>query len=366
MTRKAWGTIALGTAACAAADAVDRALFLPSLLYALILWLSVSLGALAFLMMHHLSGGRWGFVIRRVLEAALEPLPLLAVVFFAFFLLSPALRQGEGYFAPGWIAFRAALCFAVWIGIARALRRRSLGQDASADPRFTRGLRRISGPGLVVYFLTISFAMTDWLMELEPGWRSTMFPGIVMSTQALLALSGAVAAFFWLPKRGAEAGVLQEVATEKAWHDLGKLLFAFVIFWAYVAFSQLLVIWSGNLPHELVWYSHRSAGGWDVLAKVIGAACFFAPAAVLLFQRPKRRPRVLARVAVAIWISQAVYLYWVVLPAFHPALGWRWTDLLAPVAVGVIWSALFWSAWRAAPPLPRHDPRLAQLDLITA
>ncbi len=359
MTRPAWGLIAVGAAACVAADAVNRALFFPSLFYAFILWLSMSLGALAFLMTHHLTGGRWGFMVRRILEAAVVPLPLLAVLFFIFFLGSPALRQGHGYFEPGWIAFRSALNFGIWIGLAWALRRRSLLQDRSEDPRPTRKMRMISGPGLVLYFLSVSFAMTDWLMELVPGWRSTMFPGIMMSTQALMALSGAVAVFLLLPKTGeAEA-----MATSQAWHDLGKLLFAFVIFWAYVAFSQLLVIWSGNLPQETLWYRQRSVGGWQGLAMAVGAFCFFAPAAVLLFQGPKHAPRVLAMVAAGIWVSQAVFLFWVVTPSFYPAFHWSWTDVLVPAAVGVIWAAFFWHGWRSALPVPRNDPRLEQPEV---
>ncbi len=358
------GLAVAGGVVCVVAAWLDRAAFPASYFYGFILWFCVSLGALALLMTHHLSGGRWGFVVRRVLEAALAPLPALAVLFFAFFFLDPALRRGEGYFAPGWVALRSAFNFALWIALAWLLRSRSLRQDGSTEPRWTRELRTISGPGLVLYFLTMSFAGVDWLMALEPGWRSTMFPGILMATQALLGLSGAVAVFFWLPRARTEP--LQAVATTQAWHDLGKLLFAFVIFWAYVAFSQLLVIWSGNLPHELVWYRDRSTAGWGALAKAIGAVCFFAPAAVLLFQGPKRAPRVLAGVAAGIWVSQAIYLYWVTLPAFRPALAWSGMDVIAPLAVGAIWAAFFGQAWCAAPPLPQNDPRLAQLDIVTA
>ena len=147
--------------------------------------------------------------------------------------------------------------------------------------------------------------------------------------------------------------------TPKDWLDLGTLLFAFVIFWAYVAFSQFLIIWSGNLPGETVWYRHRGAGGWEWLGWIIGAICFFAPAAVLLFQSVKKNRRLLSWVSIGIFVSQAIYLFWVVAPAFLPSLRVSVMDFLMPIGVGLIWGGFFWKAWQAASPWPRNDPRLA-------
>ncbi len=342
---------------------MDREQFFYSWFYGFILWYCVSLGALGALMTHHLSGGRWGFVIRRILEAALVPLPLLAGVFFIFFFGTSLLREGSGYFHPAWVGIRALVCFGVWIALARALRRRSLLQDRAADDLSTVEMRTISGPGLVLYFITVSFAMTDWLMELEPGWRSTMFPGIIIATQVLMGLSAATVGAVYLLSGTA---VVTALRTPQTWMDLGKLLFAFVIFWAYVAFAQLLIVWSGNLPHESVWYLDRSRGGWEWLARAVGAVAFFAPAGVLLFQAPKRNRYTLAKVAIGIWISQAIYLFWVVMPAFFPKFHLSWMDLVIPAAIGIVWSLFFWIGWTGAPQIARNDPRIKRLGVLTS
>lgn len=341
----------------------DREEFFRSWFYGFLLWYSVSLGALAALMTHHLSGGRWGFVIRRILEAALTPLPVLAVVFLVFFLGTTSLREGTGYFHPVAVTIRAVICFTAWIGLAVMLRRRSLLQDEVADLTPTREMRAISGPGLVVYFLTVSFAMTDWVMALEPGWRSTIFPGIMIATQVLMALSAATAGAVWLLDD--KSGTYRST-NDQTWLDLGKLLFAFVIFWAYVAFAQFLVIWSGNLPEESVWYLARSRGGWEWLARGMAVVAFLAPAAVLLFQAPKRNRTLLAWVAVGIWVAQAIYLFWVAMPAFHPRFHLSWMNLVIPAAIGFFWSLFFWIGWSRARRIARNDPRIQRLEVLTS
>ena len=351
-------------AVCVLAAWLDREQFLHSAFFAFVVWLSVTLGALAQLMVHHLTGGRWGFMVQRIFEAALAPLPALSLLFALVFAGTPTLWHGTGYFRPAWVIARAALCFAAWFWLAWVLRSRSLEQDRRTDVGPTRTLRALSGPGLVVYFLTVSFALLDWLMELEPGWRSTMFPVIMIATQTLLALSGAtVAAVFLLPFQ--EQSV-EQLATTQGWHDLGKLLFAFVIFWTYVAFAQFLIIWCGNLPMETVWYLHRNANGWQWLARGIAVVCFIGPVAVLLFQAPKKNRHALALVAGVIWISQLVYLFWVVTPAFFAAFHVSWMDFLIPLAFGAVWASYFWQAWSMAAAIPLRDPRLLELGVSAA
>lgn len=349
--------------ACILAAITDRAQFFHSALFAFTLWLSISLGALAQLMLHHLTAGRWGFIVQRILEAALVPLPMLALLFALILWGLPELRQGSGYFAPGWVIARAALCFAVWIGLSWRLRSLSIQQDAEESPAPILRIRALCGPGLVLYFLTLGLAMFDWIMQLQPEWRSTMFPVIMAATQTLLALSLATAAAAFLLPRGEQA---DELAVPSGWQDLGKLLFAFVIFWAYVAFSQFLIIWSGNLPHEAVWYLVRNRGGWEWFARILGAICFAAPAAVLLFQPPKKNKRVLAVISLWIAAAQTAYLFWVIAPAFYPAFHLSWMDLLIPAGVGGIWGILFLWGWRSASPIPKNDPRLGQLEVKTS
>ena len=349
---------------CLAGALLDRDQFFHSALFAFIIWLSVTLGALAQLMVHHLTGGRWGFMVQRILEASLYPFAFLAVLFIVAFGGTPMLWHGTGYFHPAWVIGRAAICFAIWFWLAWRLRSGSLEQDRQTDSAPTRKLRATSGPGLVLYFLTVSFAMFDWLMQLEPGWRSTMFPVIMIATQTLLGLSFAIIAAVVLLPFGEER--VQNLAITSGWHDLGKLLFAFVIFWTYVAFAQFLIIWCGNLPLESAWYLRRNHGGWEWLARVIAAICFIGPEAVLLFQPPKKNRVSLAKISAAIWIAQVVYLFWVITPAFFPALHVSWMDILIPLAVGAIWCACFWHGWSAADPIPRRDPRLEELGVTAA
>lgn len=346
---------------CALAAWLDREQFFRSALFAFVIWLSVTLGALAQIMVHHLAGGRWGFMIQRILEAALFPFPFLTVLFVVVLAGVPILRNGTGYFHPAWVIGRAVLCFAVWFWLAWRLRSGSMEQDRRADFEPTRRLRALSGPGLVLYFLTVSFAMFDWVMQLEPEWRSTMFPVIMMATQTLLALTtGTLLASLLLPFQEKR---VEELAMTSGWHDLGKLIFAFVIFWAYVSFAQFLIIWCGNMPWESVWYLRRNQDGWEWFARVIALICFVGPSAVLLFQPPKKNPRTLASVAGWIWISQVVYLFWVITPAFFARFHVSWMDIVIPLAVGAIWAACFWEGWSAAAPIPRRDPRLEELGV---
>ena len=349
--------MAVGAVTLLVAAWINPRQFARSGLFAFMIWSGITLGALAQLMLHHLTGGRWGFTIRRILEAALVPFPMLALLFVAVALLLPEFRNGTGYFHPAWFALRAVIIFAVWFWLAWILRTRSIQQDRSRDYDAARALRTISGPGLVLYFLTVSFAMTDWIMILEPGWRSTIFPTIAMATQTLLALCfGTVAAVRLLPD-----DIRKTVANTAAWHDLGKLLFTFTIFWTYVSFAQLLIIWSGNLPSESVFYIHRSHDGWQWIARTMAVVCFFGPAAVLLFQAPKKNPCVLARIAIFIGLAQTVYLFWVVAPAFSTAFRVHAMDVILPAAVGCLWVPIFHLAWHGAAPVPGNDPRLEEL-----
>jgi len=200
----------------------------------------------------------------------------------------------------------------------------------------------------------------DWIMVLEPNWTSTMFPGIFLASIALMALAGGTAAAAYFLPRDRR---YEQLATTSAWHDLGKLLFAFVLFWAYVSFSQLIVIWSGNLPQESTWYLHRTQNGWKWIAQLVTIVCFAAPEAVLLFQAPKKNPLSLGVVAAGVWFSQLVYLFWAIMPSFYVSLGMHWMDAVEPVAIGLIWFGIFWRGFLVASPIPRYDPRLRELKV---
>ena len=367
--RALWtGMAALGL--CLAGAFVGREQFFRSYLVGYLLWLGVALGAMAFLMLHHLAGGRWGFAIRRLLEAAAGTLPLLAILFVPLLFgikdlyswARPEVVAGDPYLehkaaylnVPFFVA-RAAIYFGIWILLGTLLNRWSEEQDRTADPGVLRRLQILGAPGLGLYALTVSLAAVDWAMSLEPHWFSTIYGMLFMVGQVLAALAFVTLVAARLVKHGA----LADVAGAQPFHDLGTLLFAFVMIWAYISFSQFLIIWSGNIPEEIPWYISRMGGGWQAIAVALVVFHFALPFLLLLSRDIKRNPGRLAAVAAVIFALRLLDLFWVIAPAFHgTVLRVHWLDLVAPVGIGGVWLAAFVSILKSRPLVPLHDPRL--------
>ena len=346
--------------------------FFRSYLLGYLFWIGIALGSFAILMLHHLVGGAWGFVICRTLESATRTLPLMGLLFVPLLLgmhhvyvwarpeevAADELLQHKSYYLnlPFFIA-RAAVYFAIWIGIAYFLNKWSAEHDRTTDPSLARRFQLLSGPGLLLYGLTVTFAFVDWVMSLEPHWFSTVYGVMFMIGQVLGALAFAIVVTALLVKRKP----LSDVVVPGHFHDLGNLLLAFVMLWAYIAFSQYLIIWSGNLPEEIPWYLQRSSGGWQWVALLLFLFHFCLPFLVLLSRGAKRRVQILATVAATLAVMRLVDLFWLVAPAFHSA-GFRlhWMDLGIPVGIGGIWIAVFvWQLGKRAL-LPAYDPRLKE------
>jgi hypothetical protein len=340
----------------------NHAQFFESYLVAWLFWCGLSLGSLVIVMMQILTGGLWGLAIRRLSEAAFMALPVVAVLFAPILVgmhdLFPWSRP-DSIQTPGWVhkhaylntpffTVRTMFYFAVVITIGLLLRRWSTQQE-EGDLMAARRLRALSGGGLVLYVLCMNFASTDWVMSLEPEWYSTIFVIIFIAGQFLsaLALMTALLAIF------SGSGPLAQRLPTKVFHDLGKMLLAFVIFWVYVSFSQLLVIWSGNLPKEISWYLHRSGGGWQWVALVLVLSQFFIPFALLLSRAAKRQKYRLAMIAGLIVVASVVSNFWLVAPSFHPArFSVHWMDLAELLALGGIWSFTFIFFLKRRPLLP--------------
>ncbi|HEY6363696.1 MAG TPA: hypothetical protein VI585_02775 [Candidatus Binatia bacterium] len=358
---------------CAGSVLIFPPSFFRAYLSAYLFWIGISLGCLALLMLHHLVGGRWGFMIQRVLEAAIQTLPLMALLFIPlFFGLSdlypwartevvaadPLLQQKAAYLNIPFFVARAVVYFAVWIVLGRLLVTWSLQQDRTPDDTLTLRLQRLSGPGLVLYGLTVSFAAIDWMMSLEPKWYSTIFGMMFMVSFGLAALAMATLATRFLETEKP----LARVASPDRWHDLGNLLLALVMFWAYLSFSQFLLIWSENLAEEIPWYLNRIGGGWEWLAIALIFFQFGLPFVLLLSRNTKRDSRTLAAVAAAILFMHWLDILWMVVPSFYPArFHIHWLDIAAPVAIGGLWLAAFIGHLKARSLLPLHDPRFAEL-----
>jgi hypothetical protein len=360
---------------CLAGAFVAREQFFRSYLVAFLLWAGVALGSMALLMLHHLAGGRWGFVIRRQLEAAAATMPLLLILFLPILFgmkdlypwMRPEVVTGDHYLEHkasylnlNFFVVRAAIYFGIWILLSTLLNRWSLEQDRSVGARAGAPLRRmqiLSAPGLGLYALTVSFAAVDWAMSLEPHWFSTIYGMLFMGGQALAGMAFAVLVASRLVARGA----LAEVAESRHFHDLGSLLFAFVMIWAYLSFSQFLIIWSGNIPEEIPWYISRTGEGWQTIALVLIIFHFAVPFLLLLSRDIKQRPERLAVLAALISALRLVDLFWVVAPAFHGStLRVHWLDLALPAGLGGVWLAAFVSILKSRPLVPLHDPQLEE------
>lgn len=342
--------------------------FFFSYLFALIFWIGLSLGCMVVAMIHQLTGGRWGYPTRRFFEAGFLVLPLLAILFipilFGLHYLYPWAQAGARNAIPalqarhayenGWAyTLRQVFFFFVWIWMAVSLRKWSIAQDFQADAAPTRKARFLSGPGIVIYGLLITFASIDWIVSLESDWYSTMFGVIIAGGQILVAYAFGVLVLTCFRCQEPFAATVSKVH----YHQLGTLLFTFVLFWTYVSFGQLLIIYSGDLPHELEWYLHRIAGSWKAVVAAIALFHFFVPFFLLLFRAVKRSVAPHAILAAMLFILHIVDTYWLVMPSLHQnGVRVSWLDFTTVIGVGGLWLSYFLWRLKAAPLLPQNDP----------
>jgi hypothetical protein len=371
-------TAALAGVACIIGYVIVRDRFYPAYLTAYIYFLAIALGCLALSLVHGMTGGGWGRTIRRVIEAGYETLPLMAALFVPIWMGAsriypwadpeevgrhPALARKAGYLNLTGFHLRAIVYFSLWVVVIWMLNRSSPNDERSPDSPRSRRLQRDSGLGFVIYGVTCTLAAVDWVMSLEPEWYSTMYGLIQMAGQGVSGLSFAlIVVIAW---RTFEPW--SQLVSPERLNDLGNLLLTAVMFWAYCSYFQYLVIWSGNLPEENIWYVHRSHGGWQLLAPVLMVLHFAVPFLLLLSRRLKRQATDLARIAGLLLAMRYVDLYWQVVPDFRDSaisprgLAPHWLDLAAFAAVGGVWLAVF--AWRLSVrvPLALFDPQLHEV-----
>jgi hypothetical protein len=373
LQRKLFGAGAAGMVVCGLGLLTDPTQFVRSFLPAYMWMLSITLGSLGLAMVHQISGGAWGVVIRRILGAASRTLPLLTLLFLpiAFGLHAlypwadrahvaedPALQWKQPYLNAPFFLLRAAVYFALWHGIAFFLNRWSLEQDRTGDPAISRRMQLLSAGGLLAYGLTITFAAFDWLMSLEPHWFSTMYGVLIMGGQALSAMAFAILVLGRLARRAP----FNELITPNHFHDLGNLMLGFTMLWTYFGFSQYLIIWSANIPEESEWYLHRTAHGWQILAVALVIFHFAVPFLVLLSRTVKRHAAMVSKVAAGLLLMRFVDLFWLISPAFAHDAGphLHWLDVTLPISLGTIWLAFFVYQLRGRALLPRHDPEFEE------
>jgi hypothetical protein len=354
--------------ACAIGFALSPQQFFRSYLFAYLFWVSVGLGCLPLLMMYHLVGGAWGYSIRRLLESGTRTILPLAILFIPIVLgmgqlyawmhpVNPevgekVLKKALYLNVPFFIA-RAVFFFFLWWFFANRLNRWSAAQDETGDIGLLRRFSRLSGPGLVFYGLTLTFAVVDWAMSLEPAWYSTVYGMLWIVDTALSALAFAILVFTFLSDRPP----LSNVAQPDHFHDLGNLLFAFLMFWAYLSFVQLLIIWSGDIPEEIHWYLSRLRHGWEWMAAVLILFQFFVPFFLLLSRRNKRRSQTLGHIALLVLVMRILDTFWMITPSFYPdRFTVHWLDVLALAGIGGVWLFVYTGQLLSRPLLALHDP----------
>jgi hypothetical protein len=338
-------------------------------------WLGLSLGCMAILMLHHLVGGAWSIVIRRILESGMMTLPMMAILFLPILFHLPRLyfwarpevlsdpktdpkiiEIAQSYLNFNGIALRYVVYFAIWIGMAYFLNRWSTEQDTISGQSTLR-FRALSSIGLVIYSLTISFAVIDWVMSLQARWISTIYGLIFIAGEALSALCFCVVIETILSKRKPMSEYLNETEV----HDHGKLILAFVMVWTYFNFSQWLIIWAGNLPEEIPWYMRRLNGGWEYVGLFLVIFQFAVPFALLLSRQLKREARTLVRLASWIILMRMIDIYWHVEPALHPTFHLSWLHFTVIAGIGGLWMAYFFHNLRSRPLLPINAPQTLRL-----
>ena len=365
--RAAWIVGVIGAVLFAIAAYADRAAALQSYLFVWWFLLGIPLGSMAVLMAHNMTGGGWGELIRPLLDTALRllPLSLILVIPLLFGLhdlyawshadalaADPLLRAKTWYLSVDFFLIRNAVYFAVWLILAHLLRKWAFARKPGATTAQYERLRAISAIGLLLYGGTVTWAAVDWIMSLMPHWYSTTFGFLTGIGQSTCAFSFAIACTAWRVRdavaRQRDLPSTGDVDTRQAgdipglFQDLGNLLLMFVMVWAYLAFTQYLIIWAEDLPNEIAWYLPRVQTSWRAVALFLVAFHFALPFLVLLSRQAKRAPRSLGLLAVLLLVAHLVDAYWLVVPAFRrDGITIAWSDVPAIAVLGGVWLAVF-------------------------
>lgn len=368
----AGAVLVLGAVLGAAALMSDPERFAYSYLTGFVWVATIGLGALFFIIVQHLTKAGWSVIPRRAMEWVSGILPVTAVLFLPIVAFAHTLYHHwmsaesqknhlihgkAAYLNPGFFYGRAVVFFAVWAGLSYWYWTNSRKQDESGDPKLTVKMQNMSPPAILLFALSLTFAAFDWIMSLDPHWYSTIYGIYVFAGAATSSLSVLALLALALEKKGRLLGIL----TVEHRHDIGKLLFGFIVFWAYIAFSQFILIWYANIPEETIFYKHRWEGSWSIVSLLLLSGHFIVPFIALLARRAKRSPQMLGAVAVLMLAMHYVDMYWLVMPNLdHHGAHPSWIDLaglLGPAGAGALMVAL---RARQSPLYPFRDPRLAE------
>jgi len=348
--------------------------FFRAYLYGFVFWGGLSLGCLGLLMFHHVTGGMWGFAIRRVLEAGAWTVPLMALLFVPLLFglpyvyvwarpeavaADPLLQHKQPFLNVPFFVGRTAVYFLIWGVCAVLLARWSRRQDETGDMSLSARARRLSTAGLVLYLFIVSLASIDWVMSLEPDWFSHVYGWLFITDQFVMAVALALIPIMLLRRRS----ILAEILAPGVIDDLGNLLLAFLLMWVYLDFVQYLVIWQANLPEEVTWYLRRTTGGWQWVAAAVLALHFVLPFLLLILRGAlAHRARTLLITAVILLIAHVADVYWMIMPAFYSSV-WpiHWLDGVILVGMGGLWLWLALRYLHGVSLLPQQEPQVQKV-----
>lgn len=366
-----FGFGAVGLVASGVGYFLNAEQFFFSYLTSFIFFTSIALASLILVMVHHITGSSWGIVIRRIPESFASNIWIWAIFILPVLLgmgnlyhwthteaamHDPVLSQKIGYLNVPFFVIRQFIYFAVWSFLGYKLHKVSVEVDQTNDWGLTQLLKKLSGAGIPLFGLTVAFASFDWLMTLDPHWYSTMF-GIyffAMSFQVLFPIL--ILIVFWMHKKG----LLENTIQKPHIYDLGGWFFAFSIFYAYIAFSQLLLIYYANIPEETIWFYHRLEGGYEYIGYSLILCRFIIPFFVLLNRDLKHRQKVLITVSVLVIFMHIAELYWIIMPNLHHHMSLSWLDFATLIGLGGIFMGLFFQRFKKHKMIPVNDPKLEE------
>lgn len=362
--------------------AVDLRFTMSSYLTAFVFCFSIALGALFFVMIQHLCRAGWSVVVRRVAELLMVMVVPLAILFLPVVVTlftgegtlypwdNPAYAEQHGYpveawlektryLDTGWFTFRAVLYLAVWSGLAIYYFRASRRQDETGEVKLTERMQFWSGPGIIITSVFTTFAAFDWIMSLAPTWFSTMF-GVYLFTGGILAAHCAIAVVAYLMQR---AGAMRDEITAEHYHDLGKLIFGFICFWAYIGFSQYMLIWYGNIPEETHWFWTRQVGPWDEVSMSLVFLHWLLPFFATMSRHVRRRAGWVAAWSVYILVVHYIDVYWMIMPEAGAGLGGALgvlASVLSVIGMLALMLGLMLKVAEQGRVVPVRDPRLGE------
>ncbi len=361
--------------------ATSREMFLRSWLVAFMFWLGMTIGPLALLMLQYVTGGNWGRIGRRFWEAAVKCLPLTFLFWLPIAIWMKDLYpwaswtrekavaelgfKGEWYLTPNGFVEKGIIFFLIWGAYAAYLANWSKKEEEGrTTPEKFVTVQNICGLGIILYGFTVTFAATDWVMSLNPYWFSSVWGMLFVVGEVLTAFAFTI----WMLAKLLPTEPVARVMTPDRLHDFGKLMFAFVVLWAYLSFSQWIIIWSGNLTEEIKWYLDRIQGNWKGVAISLILLHFFFPFFIMLSRNLKRNAGRLVKIAMLILFMRYVDLFWLVQPKFHATGDFQPLNYMSiamtavsALAMGGLWLWLFFGNLGRRPIMPVNDPNFAKM-----